>query len=413
MNNPNDILKEFGPDFCLYPFLGAFYSVVQDNNNLPSIRPCCLISPSDRYAPVNNSIHETVNSPGWKSIRKDFVAGKFKEIKDCSICINSERMSGTSTRLGSLKYLTEHIDQDIISIIKEIIENDYTVNKLFSLDYFPSNYCNFSCIMCHGGSSTSRRLFEIKVLNSDTPKTTLIPLADDFYSVLEDIETLNFAGGETLIQPEVHKLLDHLIDRDLAKKITIFLLTNASDFPDHLEERFSHFKKVVYMCSVDGTGAVLEYQRRGATWTTVEKNTLKLVHHSKISTVVNYVLTAVNAVQFVDFADWCYDNHVEFVSISSVFRAHGLEVSAMPNGLRQLTLDRLINAQAKYSSDSSRIGQSVLKLITQVYDIINANPYNPDKFNLFVDHITKEDSVSKLTLVEAVPEWAPYFKVDH
>jgi len=48
-------------------------------------------------------------------------------------------------------------------------------------------------------------------------------------------------------------------------------------------------------------------------------------------------------------------------------------------------------------------------LIDKIISVINSTTYQPEFIPLFVNHIRKEDSVSKKRLIDVVPEWAPWF----
>ena len=116
----------------------------------------------------------------------------------------------------------------------------------------------------------------------------------DFFDLLKDVKILGFTGGETVLQPEVLKLIDYLIERDWAKNMIITMLTNASAFPDELIAKFERFKKVLYTVSVDGLGDVIEYQRRGAKWADVAANAIKINECPVTHNIVNHVVTAIN-----------------------------------------------------------------------------------------------------------------------
>jgi sulfatase maturation enzyme AslB (radical SAM superfamily) len=225
-------------------------------------------------------------------------------------------------------------------------------------------------------------------------------VTSDFYSMLNTIEVLNFTGGETLLQTQVHDLIDYLIDRDLAKNITISLLTNASKYPKKLVEKFKKFKDVLYTISIDGVGAVIEYQRRRAVWSEVEQNAIKLWNN--MSGVVNYVLTAVNVFSFLDFVDWVSKHNINRVYISIVFdRTKHLSVSVIPPELKDPLLTKL--RTAVYTNEYYN------GLVEQVINILESTPYEPQLLDKFVQSIIIEDKVSKRSLSEVVPEWGPYF----
>ena len=241
----------------------------------------------------------------------------------------------------------------------------------------------------------------------------------DFYSVLDRVEIINFTGGETVLQKQVHDIIDYLIQRGRSQEILITLLTNASSYPENLIEKFRQFKGVIYNVSIDGIGDVIEYQRRNSVWSEVATNSLKLINHEFIVTVVNYVLTAINVLSAMDFVDWAYQNgigpefendlHVSYINISPVFRVDHLGQGALPPELRSLALERLQAGQAKYRAIDSVLAKYHTNLIQRIIDVIDSTPHDPNYLPMFIEHIRKEDSVSKKKFLDVVPEWRPWF----
>jgi organic radical activating enzyme len=400
MNNLDNLYKELGDKICLFPFFSVFYSTVNSNTEDNTVRPCSLFGKTPPV--INNSIMESINTNDWRDLRRKFVSGQFEQITECSICHVNERNGTSSARLGNNQYFSEHLSVDIIQTIKEIINNDYQVDKLACLDYFPSNYCNYSCVMCYGSASSSRRTYELKVRNQSNQITINAP-DSDFFNILKTVQIVNFTGGETVMQPQVTDIINYLVQENLAPNITIFLLTNASSYPDHLVDQFAKFKKVVYMCSIDGIGEVIEYQRRGAVWSEVESNIIRLNRNKTISTVNNYVLTAINCLSFMDLVDWLAKNHIEHIAITTVHQKI-LSLAVLPPKLKNLALSRLIQGQQTYPQ-----GTYSRKLIDQVIEAFENTIYEPKLLGAFIKHILLEDSVSKKSLVEVVPEWKEYF----
>lgn len=413
MNDLNTIYKELGQKICLYPFFGAFYETF---NVIPaggkacnSVRPCSLVPlypEGDKAWDIESNIRNTRNNPTWKHVRKMLAAGQFNDIKECRVCINNEALGLSSPRTENNKFYTEFLSIDIVDKVKKIVANNNQVNDVYSLDYYPSNYCNYSCIMCSGGASSQRLTYEVNLTNFKK-KLVLNDVDADFYDILKTVEIINFTGGETLLQTQVHDLIDYLIQQDLAKNITITLLTNASSYPTVLIEKFKQFKNVVYTISVDGVGDVIEYQRRGAKWVTVEETCLRIVATPKISAVINYVLTAVNVFSFMNFVDWlCCTNliHTNKIYLSPVFRTQHLGMGALDQSQRDVVIDRLQAGKEKYSSELNCVN-----MIDQVVNIINTTPFDQSYQQEFVRYIGDEDAVSKEKLADVVPEWAPYF----
>lgn len=412
-----EIWKKFGPEFCVCPFLGAFYQSHRVVGAVPrttsTIVPCSVFDWDgrlDTHDIVNNSILDSVNTDTWREVRQQFVNGQYWNIKQCRTCHDTERLGGDPPRIGALKHFAEHYHGDIISDIEQIIAQDYHTNKIVSLDWYPSNYCNFSCVMCAAGASSSRMAFEIKITRRDQ-KIVINSVTDDFFDVLREVEVINFTGGETAMQPQVLDMIQYLVDNDMAANKTVFLLTNASSFGSELESMLSRFKCVIYMCSIDGVGPVIEYQRRGADWPTVERNSLHILRHPNIRSVINFVVTAVNAPGAADFVDWLYENKIlNGVSISPVFRAQHLFLSAMPQPLRDQTLDTLRERHRCYSAHQSPVASNCVRVLDALISVIeNSDAFDQTVFDDFRKNIELEDQHSRVSLAKAVPAWAPYF----
>lgn len=424
MNDLEHIYRQLGKNICLYPFFGAFYQTnnvipIQQANSPNSVRPCSIVMSNDmeKWNITNESIHESRNNSAWKKMRQDFIDGKFHSIPDCQSCISNELSGATSPRQQNNHFLSTFLNFDIVSEVNKIIENNNTVDDIYTMDYYPSNYCNYSCIMCAGGASSQRQTFEVKILKRQE-KISLNSADPDFYQALSKVQVINFTGGETALQKQVFQVMDYLIENDMAKNILITLLTNASSSPDLLHERFRHFKEVIYNVSIDGVGAVIEYQRRGCSWPTVEINSLRLLKHEYINTVINFVLTAVNAFDIMNFVDWCYKNNIgpvsedqqgrTYINVSPVFRVDHLGISALPEELRNKALSMLLEGKEKFNKNTV-FDNYYHDLVSKFINVIENNPHIPEYLPKFKEHIMQEDQVSKLKLIDVVPEWAPYF----
>ena len=425
MNDINDIYKELGNDICLLPFLAAFYQThnvapVDGGEQPNSVRPCCLITKDmpKKWAITDQSLYESRNSPAWLSMRKKFAQGQFKSIDDCSICVHNESVNGTSVRLQSNHALSHQLNIDIVDTVKQIIADNYHTQDVYVLDYYPSNYCNLECVMCGSSSSSRRQVFEVKFLNQHT-RITSNEADSDFLDALHKVQVINFAGGETMMQPQFHAVLDYLIEQDLARNITIGFLTNATGNTGKVNSKFQHFRNVVCSLSIDGVGEVIEYQRRGCKWSEVEINALELMNNKGVGAVINYVLTNINVFSFMDFVDWCYSNQIgpqykeqqqNFVTITPVFRADHLSVTALPPELKRIVLDRLYAGLIRYRVIDTVMSGYYSRVILQAIDIVTAAEHDESHLVQLVRLIQKEDRASARSLQEVVPEWAPYLQ---
>jgi MoaA/NifB/PqqE/SkfB family radical SAM enzyme len=405
------LYETYGDRMCLAPFVNSFYStcgvVAPDQTVDNFVRPCSVIQAGPQWDVQQSSITDTRNSSIWKDVRRSFLDGKMPSI--CSTCINAERVGASSPRQLNNEYLFEHLDVDIMSEVQRIIDAGLTADKVYAIDYMPSNYCNYACVMCYSVASSQRYTFDIK--QGIESKYEINPVDADFFDVVKDVKILGFTGGETILQPEVNRLIDYVIEQGLAKDMIITILTNASDFPDSLVEKFRQFKKVLYTVSVDGVGDVIEYQRRGANWDKIQKNVAK-IHASPVHEIVNHVVTAINVLTAMDFVDWCHANDLKFTSVSHVFQEH-LGIAAMPTELKELALSRLREGRRRYEHylqpNYINYEYGYVQTIDRLISTVEHVEFKSAALDRFIKHIQVEDTASKKPLREVVPEWAPWF----
>jgi MoaA/NifB/PqqE/SkfB family radical SAM enzyme len=402
----------YGDQMCLAPFVNSFYStcgVVDPDQTVANfVRPCSVIQAGPQWDIQDSNITDTRNTKVWQDLRQSFLDGQMPSV--CATCINAERVGASSPRQLNNEYLFEHLSIDILSAVEQIINSGLIARNIYALDYMPSNYCNYACVMCYNGASSQRYTFDIK--QGRKIRYEINSVDRDFFDVVKDVKILGFTGGETILQPEVNRLIDYVIEQDLAKDMIITILTNASDFPDQLVKKFQQFKKVLYTVSIDGVGAVIEYQRRGANWAAIEENVAK-IQASPVHEVVNHVVTAVNILGAMDFVDWCHARNLKHTSISHVFQEH-LGIAAMPPELKDLALERLLIGRKRYehyltpaygNHEKSCYVQTIDRLISTVESV----EFKPEALTKFIQHIKIEDTVSKRPLCQVVPEWAPWF----
>jgi MoaA/NifB/PqqE/SkfB family radical SAM enzyme len=402
----------YGEKMCLAPFVNSFYStcgVVDPDQTVANfVRPCSVIQAGPEWDVQDSSITDTRNTRVWKDLRQSFLDGRMP--MSCGTCINAERVGASSPRQLNNAYLFEHLDIDILAEVKQIVEAGLIADSIYALDYMPSNYCNYACVMCYSGASSQRYAFDIG--QGRAIKYEINPVDLDFFDVIKDVKILGFTGGETILQPEVNRLIDYAIEQGFARDMIITILTNASDFPDSLVEKFKKFKKVLYTVSIDGVGAVIEYQRRGARWATIVENVAK-IQASPVHEVVNHVVTAVNILGAMDFVDWCYANNLKYISISHVFQEH-LGIAAVPLELKTIALERLRAGRKRYEhwatpAYSNHEKVQYVQTIDRLISTVESIEFKPAALERFIEHINIEDTVSKKPLCEVVPEWAPWF----
>jgi MoaA/NifB/PqqE/SkfB family radical SAM enzyme len=115
---------------------------------------------------------------------------------------------------------------------------------------------------------------------------------DYVLSILPQLKKLRFAGGEPTHQPEVKKIIQHIIQNRL-DHIDIQITTNGS-FRDHFwQEVIAQLPRIHWTLSLDGVGEVAELIRRGTNWARVEHNLHFLAAHAH-SLLINTTVSNLN-----------------------------------------------------------------------------------------------------------------------
>lgn len=267
------------------------------------VKPCCMSS--DQVGQVSiQSINEIFYSDRMMQLRNDFLNG----IKPagCSVCWINESHGHVSHRQANLTLCENNLYSKWI-----------TAPAVHSLDLKPGNVCNFKCRIC-GPKSSSLYAGE-QLANSNDPNTKIKiqnlingsrwfenneKFIQEFEELLDQIDNLDFYGGEPFLLKNLHKVLNKAVDLNRAQHIRLHFNTNGSIFPHHLIDTFKKFKHVDLAISIDNIGPRFESER-GGIWEEVAETIKKLIqlHNNQINV---YLYTTVN-IQNVFYLDDIYN----------------------------------------------------------------------------------------------------------
>lgn len=225
----------------------------------------------------------------WKSkwlsdFRQQFVKGE--RPSECKMCWDDEAAGIYSLR----KQLNDMNDGT---------EINFKTPKLSSLVLKLSNKCNCACRICSFWLSSLWQT-EIEKSNRWDTKNTWFAQQNAKNKITEDnwedwklhlgtINRLFIYGGEPLINFEVLRMLNYLVDNNLSKNITLILNTNATVINDKIFNIFSQFNEVMCYYSIDDIFDRYNYQRWPAKFSNVVADLTEL-HNSYERTTVNISL---------------------------------------------------------------------------------------------------------------------------
>ena len=155
---------------------------------------------------------------------------------------------------------------------------------------------------------------------------------------------------------------------------------------------------------------MLEYQRRGAKWENVKSVSTQILQTDFIETVLNYTLTAINALNIPEFVDWVVNNKINGVGITPVFREDYMSVDALPPDLLLPLVDQLKHKLLSYKSDNDEWTRTTaVKLVETFLQILSNATYRPEYVRKLRYKTLAEDRASAKPFLEVVPQWKPYF----
>ena len=346
MNIPHD-------KFCVLPWVSL------ETSPVGTVRPCCLAeeeivdNAGDKFNLATAQFSTIQNSNYMRNLRQEFIDGK--QPATCRKCFREERSGRTSKRMHTLDRLKHMIP-----------EQNWTVDAspLMFLDLKLGNICNLKCRICGSWSSSTFATEELQWLrwNEDKKENHHYRMLqqgawprenprfwEEIEKVSEQIQYIEFTGGEPFMIREHFNLLKGLVDRNIAGGIEIHYNTNGTQWPEYAEAIWKHFKAVEIAFSIDDVGPRFEYQRSNATWAEVEANITKFKElrsrNTNIQLQVCSTVNVFNVYYLETLADWINTQGFDFVYWNMMHEAYYFSISTLPEVAKQAITDQLRNAQ--------------------------------------------------------------------
>lgn len=289
-----------------------------------------------------------------------------------------------------------------------------------------SNTCNLKCRMCTSDSSTAWFKDDIALLQD--PETKDFRLKTDskrlkvfanhtelieFFETLDltKLESINFKGGEPLLQDEVFTILEYLIDKKINNRIVVKMTTNGTFFHRKMA-LLSKFKCADIFVSVDAVGQLFNFIRRGRKYSIphIESNIIlfKKIPNATVRTVA--CIGAMNIFQIAELFDWstriCEPPEPErFMTDfwTSIYNPEYLSVRAIPIELRHLAVEHNFSYLKKNRSDS-------LFLMNIIESFVDLKSPTIDKLSKeFISFSRTLDRLRDENILDVVPEFKEWF----
>ena len=351
MNIPHD-------RFCVLPWISL------ETSPIGTVRPCCLaeeeiVDDAGNKFDLNSANFGSIqNSRYMQDLRQQFLDQKRPQ--SCRKCWREESAGRTSKRMHTLDRLKHMIP-----------DSEWTADAkpLMFLDLKLGNICNLKCRICGSWSSSTFATEELQWLrhNEDRKdnhhyhmlRAGAWPRENPTFwteidGIVDQIQYIEFTGGEPFMIQEHFDLLQRLVNRGIADNIEIHYNTNGTQWPEQGEEIWKHFKTVEIAFSIDDVGARFEYQRSNAVWSEVCANIERFRNmrdrNPNIRLQVCTTVNVFNVYYLEEVANWIGTQDFDFVYWNMMHEAYYFSISTLPETAKQAVTEKLKLAQVDAST---------------------------------------------------------------
>ena len=388
---------EQNPALCIYPYvtLDTRYSELSSE---PVYKTCCCNLDDRTFVP-------SAGADPFAEIKEQQLNEQWPEA--CWRCKKEEEHGGASERINGFM---GYIEDRLRSFVEKQTLPEFELRVKFS------NFCNLACRSCsETESSTWARVTSTPVSEkyemdiSSSPEhwqlitTTILqklPEVEHFY--------VHFIGGESLVQPGMKKLLNWMIDQDIAPRVHLRVTTALTVRPGYdLMRKMSQFRDVDINLSIDSVGDNYQYLRWPAKFAKIENNLDTLMSHQTTLSIVagrktytprwRCLITPVFSLNNIMYLDqimtyWCeqFDQrHYSFPiqPINLTDRTRHLDVEALPVRYRPALIEFLQTCVGhdifKKYPDRTRV---LFNFINSTIEELKIMPESQEQWLKFLSH---------------------------
>jgi len=383
--------------FCVQPFVNTTTRIKGQNN------VCCNMIKED-----SNISHETpvdfFNSASVKKMRENLLAGI--KLEECQLCYYQEKTLKNSHRIEYNKYYNIKNNQtnEYYDKIVQKLRFANLKNPLYA-ELHISNLCNLKCLSCHERDSSKFHSENKKLGVSHDLETNYSKIDYTKYNALDSVIKkgllfLDVRGGETLMVPEVKKIL-YEIDSETAKSITLKIQTNGTIVPDHAWIGImKKFKRTKLNVSVDAFDSDNHYVRFPANWQKIIE-TLNCLKENNIKFIINTVVSNLNIMVLDKLFNWIQENgYLNYFYILETPKHY--QPTNLPQSLLDIAGKRLQNVKREFANGDCN---------QKLEDLIEMCKTSDQTYwQSFCKEITMRDNFRKNRITDVIPEIKQYLE---
>ena len=308
--------------------------------------------------------------------------------------------------------------------------DDPTKATLEGLNIKFGNKCNLKCKMCfpYASSELWKEWQELGWNLNDPHKGGSWKYYDSYYyedydwprkkenfdklkAMAKYCNWLHFTGGEPMINPKFLEYLKFCVDEDLAKNISLEVVTNCTKIHPKFLRLAKNFKRIQLRISIDGLGSTYDYIRYPGNYNIVEKNFM-LYHEwfkenkPNDSLAYNFCLSIFNLhdlTNFIEkFSPLCLN---ESGAITNMWDPSFMLHTMLPKDYLEKEIQKLI--QLDQNTNNILTKQTIWNILQELKKSDDVD--NNERWKLLNEFVIKQDQLRKIHIKNYIPHLAKFF----
>jgi hypothetical protein len=348
-------------------------------------------------------------------IRAKFLNGEMTDA--CATCKEMEahgKISGRERQLLKAGIRKSYFEQTLASSPMRAdfdysqLNNGDTLRSVSDWQVDLGNYCNGACVFCspENSSRLAAEFRQLELIDRLPPVAWCDDpvLLEKFIKDLtasDKLRYIHFIGGETVITPGFKKILQALIERQIAERISIGFTTNLLAWDEEINSLLTQFKEVNLGLSVETLTAVNDYVRwpcqQDTTYQTLER-WRQLGEQNNWLIQLRITPTCLTIHDLASVYDYAWNHNIAVESCNFLYEPKFMRIGVLPREQREWARERL----ARWvDSHQTAVDETVINTRdpNRAHDQIYQDALS------YIDHLeTAEDESFRL------PELATYLK---
>jgi MoaA/NifB/PqqE/SkfB family radical SAM enzyme len=327
--------------------VNAEHAMSGDNTGETKI--CCMTRFMNRRLSIGReTIQENFNQPDFVEVREALAKGERHDV--CKLCWEEEDAGRMSKRLRDNEKYVNMIDQ-----------GGKPFKGLAKFELNLGNQCNLKCRTCgpHSSSTWLKERFDRQEKDNYTDFKGYAkemrkfskwyesdsPFWDDFDNNLENINQLDFYGGEPFMSEKMWSTLRKAVELDYAKNIELHYATNCTKWPDDVEI-LKEFRHLNLNFSIDGVHDGFNYTRYPGDWGEAEVTLNKAREFAKTHPDIHMswiiTLSTINIHNLPEIIAEYEEKYSDFgIFLNLVHSPKYYNINILPDGIKEGVIEKL------------------------------------------------------------------------